>query len=172
MQEISKGVDTSSDDIIKSTDKIKDAFKEDKWTFDGIGDGLKKSFEKAKEGIKGVWNSIADKLNGDYDIGEGKFKIKLPRFATGGFPENGLFYANSTEMLGKFSNGQNVVANNQQIVEGISQGVYSAVSSAMAQNSGNSGYIANTIVVDGEVIARTITRAQNKQNMRYSPQTI
>ena len=175
LNEVSLNTETASDDIIKSTDKIKDAFSEDNWTFEGIGEGLTKSFKKAKEGIKGVWNSIADKLNGEYEVGESKFKIKLPKFyATGGFPspEDGWFRAGHGEMIGKFDNGQSVVANNQQIVEGISQGVYSAVSAAMAQNSGNSGYIANTIVVDGEVIARTITKAQNKQNMRYSPSTV
>ena len=99
----------------------------------------------------------------------------MPKFfANGGFPnpEDGWFRASHSEMIGRFDNGQSVVANNAQIVEGISQGVYSAVSAAMSQNSNNSGYIANTIVVDGEVIARTITKAQNKQNMRYSPQTV
>ena len=70
------------------------------------------------------------------------------------------------------SNGKTAVANNAEIVEGISQGVYSAVTSAMSRQGGSDRYIANTIVVDGEVIARTVTKAQNKQNMRYSPQTV
>lgn len=155
----------------KAIDKIKDAFKKDKWTFDGVGEGLKKTFEKAKEGIKSVWNSIADKLNGEHELGNGKFKINLPRFyATGGFPEDGWFRASHGELIGSFDNGQTVVANNAQIIDGISQGVYNAVSMAMSRNgNGGGGYIANTIVVDGEVIARTVTKAQNKQNMRYSP---
>jgi hypothetical protein len=83
-----------------------------------------------------------------------------------------LFFANHTELVGTFSNGKTAVANNAQIVEGIERGVYSAVSSAMANNSSGSSYISNEILVDGEVIARSITKAQEKMNRRYSPQTV
>lgn len=150
-------------DIRKSMDK-------NEWTFEGVGEGLKSTFEKAKNGIKGVWNSIAETLNGDHDIGGSNLHIRLPKFyATGGFPEDGLFFANHSELVGTFSNGKTAVANNAQIVEGIQKGVYSAVSSAMAQNSGSSRYISNEIVVDGEVIARTVTKAQDRQDRRFSP---
>lgn len=47
-------------------------------------------------------------------------------FATGGFPEDGLFYANHSELVGQFANGRTAVANNEQIVEGISEGVRDA----------------------------------------------
>ena len=50
----------------------------------------------------------------------------VPTFATGGFPEDGLFYANHSELVGQFSNGRTAVANNEQIVEGISEGVRDA----------------------------------------------
>ena len=167
-------VQDGAKEITEQTDKIKDSFDEKEWTFEGVGEGLTKTFEKAKNGIKNVWNSIADKLNGEYELGEGKFKVKLPRFASGGFPdEDGIFMANSSELVGRFSNGRTAVANNAQIVEGISAGVYNAVTSAMANSRGSGGgYIANTIVVDGEVIARTVTKAQERQNMRYSPQMV
>lgn len=52
--------------------------------------------------------------------------IQLPTFATGGFPEDGLFMANHGELVGKFSNGRTVVANNQQIIDGIALGVSQA----------------------------------------------
>jgi hypothetical protein len=68
--------------------------------------------------------------------------LPIPQFATGGFPEDGLFMANHNELVGQFSNGQNAVANNYQIVEGISYGVEKAVSrvlepylSQIAQNT-------------------------------------
>lgn len=171
MSDIDKSVNTNMDDVKKSLDSVKDGMTKEKWTFSGVADGLKKTFEDAKNAIKGVWNSIADKLNGEHEIGGGKFNINLPKFAYGGFPEDGLFMANHNELVGQFSNGKTAVANNAQIVQGISAGVYNAVSSAMARNnnSNNTGYIANTIVVDGEVIARTITKAQQKQQMRFSP---
>lgn len=172
VNDISLNMDDCAEDLKKQTSDISKAFSKDKWFFSGVADGLKKTFEEAKKGIKGIWNSIAEKLNGDHEIGGGKFRINLPRFAYGGFPpENGLFLANSSEMVGRFSNGKTAVANNAQIVEGISAGVYNAVSAAMASvnNNSSNGYIANTIVVDGEVIARTVTKAQERQNMRYSP---
>jgi len=60
-------------------------------------------------------------------------------FATGGFPSEGqLFVAREAgpEMVGAIG-GRTAVANNDQIVEGIRQGVYDAVSAAMAQNNGD-----------------------------------
>lgn len=48
----------------------------------------------------------------------------LQFFASGGFPEDGWFRANHGEIMGKFDNGQSVVANNMQITEGISAAVY------------------------------------------------
>ena len=167
VQEISQNVDGMANDIQTSTDTIKDSFSEDKWTFSGVWEGLKKTFENAKESIKGVWNSIADKLNGNHQIFGSSVKIDLPRFASGGFPENGLFMANSTEMVGKFSNGKNAVANNEQITEGIARAVFNAMTSA--QSSGSSQYINNTIMVDGDVIARAVTKGQERLNRRYSP---
>ena len=57
--------------------------------------------------------------------------ISLPRievngYLNGGFPEDGWFRASQGELIGKFDNGQTVVANNNQIIDGISNGVRSA----------------------------------------------
>lgn len=60
-----------------------------------------------------------------------KWSSKSPFYATGGFPEDGLFFANHNEMVGKFTNGKTAVANNAQIVSGIASGVRDANS---AQN--------------------------------------
>ncbi len=49
-------------------------------------------------------------------------------YANGGFPEDGMFFANHNELVGKFSNGKTAVANNEQIVSGIENGVYGAMS--------------------------------------------
>ena len=168
MGDVKKTVQDTTDDINKNLDTIKDGMTEDKWTFSGIADGLKKSFEAAKEAIKGVWNSIAEKLNGDYQIGDIKLPIHLPTFAGGGFPENGLFMANSTEMVGRFSNGRTAVANNEQITNGIAQAVFNAITSANAQG-GNEKYINNTIYIDDVAVARAVTKGQEKLNRRYSP---
>ena len=118
------------------------------------------------------WNDLADTLNGNHKLGSGSFNINLPHFyARGGFPdpEDGWFRASHGEMLGKFDNGQSVVANNEQIVDGIRQGVYEAVSMAMSTGQGGTSYINNTIQVDGETIARAVTKGQRSIDRRYSP---
>lgn len=63
-------------------------------------------------------------------VGSGLIGIRP--FATGGFPEDGLFYANHTELVGRFSNGRTAVANNAQIVDGIEGGVERAVTNVLA----------------------------------------
>lgn len=153
------------------TNHVAPYFTKDKWTFSGISDGLKQAFDNAVAGIKQVWNNFATWLNsklsfswdsvnigGKEIIQAGNINLgKIPTFATGGFPEDGLFFANHGEMVGQFSNGNTAVANNSQIVEGIKAGVKSAVSEALtpylsqiAQNtSGNSGI---KVELDGKVI--------------------
>ena len=155
------------EDISDTVTKIKGFFSKDNWTFSGVVDGLRNTFRDAKKAIGDTWNEIADKLNGKHSIGATSFSINLPRFASGGFPENGLFMANSTEMVGKFSNGRNAVANNEQITEGIARAVFNAM--VTANSSGRKEYINNTIVVDGIAIARAVTQGQQELDRRYSP---
>ena len=170
---ILKKVAEIKEDIQNVIKEIKNFFSADNWTFDGVDEGLTKTFKDAVKSVKTIWNEIADGLNGEHELGKMKFKINLPKFkgyATGGFPEDGLFFANHHELVGEFSNGRTAVANNAQIIDGISNGVYNAMSKVMATGNGNNRYIANEIIVDGDVIARTVSKAQEKQNMRYSPQ--
>ena len=64
--------------------------------------------------------------------------IWLQGFASGGFPDEGQLFISreaGPEMVGTIG-GHTAVANNDQIVEGIRQGVYEAVSAAMVNNSG------------------------------------
>lgn len=165
---IEKSVKDGTQDIIDCTDQIKGAFTKEQWTFSGVADGLGETFRKAKEAVKREWNEIANTLNGTHDVGGGKMKINLPKFyAAGGFPEDGWFRASHGEMLGKFDNGQNVVANNQQITDGIAKAVYAAMISA--NGSGGTSYINNTIQIDGETIARAVTKGQKSLDRRYSP---
>ena len=90
--------------------------------------------------------------------------------ATGGFPEDGIFMANHNELVGKFSNGKNVVANNMQIIEGIEEGVASAIApfmlemlTAVKQNKKTGD---NVIEIDGERFARIMTKYQKRIYMR------
>jgi hypothetical protein len=82
-------------------------------------------------------------------------------YATGGFPSSGeIFVANEAgaEMIGTIG-GRTAVANNNDIVNSVSTGVYGAVSRAFSENSmnGNSGgdvYLDNTKV--GRVVAKGV----------------
>ena len=88
----------------------------------------------------------------------------LDGFASGGFPEDGLFMANHGELVGKFSNGRTAVANNEQIVAGISAGVYDAVVSAFSQTGGNNGSDRPVnIYLDSRLIGQSTTKYQNQR---------
>lgn len=96
------------------------------------------------------------------------FKISYPNsfytYAQGGFPDIGeLFVAREAgpEMVGKIGN-KTAVANNQQIIEGISEGVYAAVLAAMRASEGGGD---QTVVVklDGREIARSVERHQRER---------
>ena len=58
---------------------------------------------------------------------------KIPTYQTGGFPEDGFFMANHNELVGQFANGRTAVANNEQIVKGIAEGVGPVMYAAMKQ---------------------------------------
>ena len=112
-------------------------FSKEKWNFSGIKDGVSSAFQGAIEAIKQKWNSFANTLNSILKINiqpvivGGKTIFSggvlnlgvIPTFAQGGFPEDGWFRASQGEMIGKFDNGQSVVANNNQITDGISAAV-------------------------------------------------
>lgn len=93
--------------------------------------------------VDGV-NKLSNMLNSvpGVNIGSTSY-IYIPRFsgyAEGGFPETGqIFVANEAgpELVGNIGN-RTAVANQNQIVDAVSKGVYDAVTSANAQNSSNS----------------------------------
>ena len=94
---------------------------------------------------------------------------KIAGFKTGGFPEDGLFFANHNELVGQFSNGKTAVANNEQITQGIAQAVapavYNAVVSAMQSTQrGNSDVVVN---IDGKQVFKAVQRQAND----YTAQT-
>lgn len=72
-------------------------------------------------------------------------------YASGGFPRTGeVFVAREAgaEMVGRIR-GKTAVANNDQIVEGVSEGVYSAVTAALSENTANANV---TVYLDGKVV--------------------
>lgn len=89
---------------------------------------------------------------------------ETPKFATGGFPEDGLFFANSGELVGQFSNGKTAVANNEQIVQGITQGVYTAMMAYNAQTRGQGG--SGDVYLDGTKVGKVVAKSSHKEMVR------
>lgn len=139
---------------------------------------------KAKIGlIKSGWTSIKKWL-GDLDF---NLKFKLPKigvnwgsktvlgfkisyptsfytYAKGGFPDLGeMFIAreNGPEMVGRIGN-RSTVANNDQIVEGISEGVYAAVLAAMRASESDGGQSVN-VYLDGKQITSAVEKHQRER---------
>lgn len=110
--------------------------------------------------VLGLAQGVIDKLGGAFKLTI--TPIVLPRFATGGFPEDGLFMANHSELIGQFSNGQTAVANNEQIIAGIERGVYNAMTSAMANQNGGGRDI--RVFLDGKEIGAASRRYDRNMN--------
>lgn len=119
------------------------------------------------------------------------FKIKYPSgfetYAKGGFPEEGPFLMNRGEIAGKFSNGKSVVANNQQITDGIAAAVYRAEMAVRANGTNADGMSAGELrallsqvltelkglsfYIGDEEIARHASKGQELIDRRFNPVT-
>lgn len=153
--------------------------------FNGIITGI----EKAVNGVVGVINGLIGGVDtvitvvakfvgfdwsGFDKLKEVKMtKINIDAFAAGGFPEDGLFFANSTEMVGKFANGKTAVANNEQITDGIRAAVVDGMMEAMAASSrrksdGGSPILEYTFKVDSETLYKTMLKGKQRHDRRYN----
>lgn len=96
--------------------------------------------------------------------------ISLPRFEDGGFPADGqMFIAREAgpELVGSIGN-RTAVANNDQIVDSVAQGVYRAVVQANSQSNGNQVVEAK---VNDKVLFEVVVNRNRQETMRtgYSP---
>lgn len=140
------------------TDAIASAFD---WVWNSIKNGVCGAMNAVIGGIETAINWIVDGINGILggfnSVVKAAAKIvgadwsgvslvsnvslgRISMYEDGGMPNTGeLFMAREngiTEMVGSMGN-HSAVANNDQIVEGIQQGVYNAVMAAMSQSRGN-----------------------------------
>ncbi|MBR1631557.1 MAG: hypothetical protein IJ680_06835, partial [Paludibacteraceae bacterium] len=100
-----------------------------------IGDDMHKSVKSMGDELDGISKSLKDTGElANISVAVGTNGVKA--YATGGFVEDGLFFANHNELVGQFDNGRTAVANNEQIVAGIQAGVYLAVRDAMRDSGG------------------------------------
>lgn len=148
---------------------------------------------KIRDGIGDIWSKVSQKFTDfknklkSFFSGLDIFNIKvsyepttilgktvnLPKLsfkASGGYVNSGeAFIARENgmpEMVGRIGN-RTAVANNDQIVQAVSAGVFNAVVSAMGALStgGNTGDVSTpiTINLDGEVIYRNVINRHNKE---------
>lgn len=134
-----------------------------------LEDYLKKSnFQKTIiNGVEYTFETIADILKKVLSVGS-LMVGGVPAFASGGIVEDGFFFANSTELVGRFSNGKTAVANNVQITEGIEKAVYRAVSAAL-KGRGGAGKV--ELVLDKQVVGRVFGDAIESEKRRSGANT-
>lgn len=86
---------------------------------------------------------------------------------SGGMVEDGLFTMNKGEIMGTFDDGTSIVANNQQIISGIKQGVYQAVSSALQANGSHDDRPID-IYIDGERVFQATKKNAKRHGLAFS----
>lgn len=125
----------------------------------------------ALHAFKGDWVkslSIAGIVAGGVlTVGSALGNMSVKKFKDGGLVEDGLFTMNKGEVMGTFDDGSSIVANNQQIIRGIKQGVYQAVSQAMS-NSGTGDDRPIDIYIDGEKVFQATKKNAKRHGMAFS----
>ncbi len=157
----------------------------DAWN--GIVGGLESAINKVIGGLNELLDSYNDVVSKIPRIGD-KITIStiskvsfdrvprldIPQFSLGGFPDLGqLFIAREAgpEMVGSIGN-RTAVANNEQIVEAVSTGVYEAMMAAMQMGSGSSDSKKEFVFnVNGRQFARAVLQDLNEeaQRMGFNP---
>lgn len=97
-------------------------------------------------------------------------KVTLSRvstYATGGFPEDGWFRASKGEYFGSFDDGTSVIANNNQIISGISNGVKSANAEQNALLREQNALLRQILAKDIGISTRDVFEAVRSENRDY-----
>jgi len=144
--------------LIEHWDDVVDAFKKGwDWLKENVFDPIANFFSKIGDWFKNLFggkNKVEIEVDGQVSTIKG--------YASGGFPDSGqIFMAREdgiTEMIGSFGN-RSAVANNDQIVSGIQQGVYNAVMSALQQNRGMFEVGGGDVYIDRSKVGRVIAKS-------------
>jgi len=150
-------------------------------------DDMQSIGERAAEGIKNAFEGVTDFFS-RFDFPtwhveweqheEGGYGFSLPkivRYASGGFPDAGLFFANeygNPEMIGTIGR-RPAVANNDQITTAIRGAVVDGMMQVFMATGGMGGNggsptVEVTVKADSETLYRTVRRGEQKYNRRYS----
>lgn len=127
-----------------------------------------------------TYGSLANGWRGvGYANGIGKISLSdlFPAYSVGGFPEDGLFMANHTELVGQFANGKTAVANNLQIEKGIEEAAYRGVSRANMENREQENLLreliravkdGKRIVIDGRELVSVVEARQSRNGFSFT----
>lgn len=169
--------------------KVQEVFSSGGKIFEGIKEGIGSAFVNVVNGIVDGFNGILKNSFGALNdtltflhnveiLGVKPFEgwinpidipqvPYIPTYASGGFPEMGEYFLareSGPEMVGRIGN-QNAVANNDQIVTAVKQGVYEAVMSAQQQGTANTNqpasYDVDYITLGGDILLKSFVRAHN-----------
>jgi hypothetical protein len=97
--------------------------------------------------------------------------LNIPLLASGGFVDRGqMFIAREAgpELVGTIG-GRTAVANNDQIVESVSRGVYQAVVAAMGSQQQGRGVTEVRVYLDGKDITRAVETEQRDRGLDLMP---
>lgn len=163
-----------SEKLDEAWEKVKDFFAVDEWKkkVDDAVEAIKKNFKMPtlpKIQLSVTWDkNVGSVKKAVYEaLGlDGWPKLSWSTYAQGGFPAMGeAFIAreNGPELVGKIGN-RTAVVNNDQIVEAVSRGVYSAVTAAMSANNGNGGQNVN-VYLDGKQIYSRVKKIESERGV-------
>jgi hypothetical protein len=154
-----------------------------------IIDGINWALEKLELGlnaiVKGINTffskfsglvSLASKVTGDdwggINLITGSISLgRIPKYQTGGFPEDGLFFANHNELIGGFTNGKTTVANNEQIIAGIERGVRDANAEQNALLREQNALLRQILAKDTGISSRDVFNAVRTESNNYTKRT-
>ena len=174
MSNVEKGFSKTADNLRgeakKATNNISEAFQNkgsgigEKFGTDiglGIENGFNQTSGNAINAINNAFSKIKFTTSISSTIASGiTLGFKPMQYATGGFPEDGLFYANHNELVGRFANGKTAVVNNDQIISGIRQAAYEGMKQALDENRGSTN-VTFEVQSDADNIFKVVQKRAN-----------
>lgn len=191
-RDICDSVKTKGDEMSrKAEDAFAKAARAAKTKMEDMQNKVKNAIDKIKKffdvtlGFKGIkLPSISVSWDTASAVGQALSKLGMPgvpnfhvnwnQYAKGGFPDEGELYIareNGSEMIGRMGN-KNVVANNQQIIDGITRGVASANSQQNALLREQNELLRALLEKDTGISIGDITNAARRQNQRMGKTVI
>ena len=163
-----KQISVKAADILQS---MKDAWKKvtDWWekaknSLSNIKLGISVPTIKVKYDAKGTGADLWKVFGFD---GTPKLSVEFKQYANGGFPEDGWFRASKGEYFGSFDDGTSVIANNNQIISGISNGVKSANAEQNALLREQNALLRQILAKDVGISTRDVFNAVRSENREY-----